>query len=142
MTSIIEAIITSSTQTMTFGPNLTQNSIYITSTTDKELTTAITSNFVSDQTKILSTLVSFNTKETTQLVLTSQTSTFENSITSNEIETNLTKILKLIYDLNNTFSLIEMFQDENLIELIKSNYDINDCLTNCSNKGFCRLSAN
>ena len=136
MTSIIEAI-TSSTQTMTFGPNLRQNSIYITSTTDKELTTAITSNFVSDQTKILSTLVSFNTKETTQLVLTSQTSTFENSITSNEIETNLTKILKLIYDLNNTFSLIEIFQDENLIELIKSNYDINDCLTNCSNKGFC-----
>ena len=41
--------------------------------------------------------------------------------------------------LNKRFSLTENFGDKNLIELIKSSHDINNCLTNCSNNGCCKL---
>ena len=41
--------------------------------------------------------------------------------------------------LNKRFSLTENFGDKNLIALIKSSHDINNCLTNCSNNGCCKL---
>ena len=122
-----------------------------TTTTDTttETTTSTTSTALTTTTSTTDTTTS-TTSETTHT--TTEITTFSASSSTSTPSVSQNSLINLLFDNinNNNVSVssnatqeINLFSiDVNIInDIISSNYDINDCLQNCSNNGNCKLSS-
>jgi hypothetical protein len=128
---IITSTITSTTTITTLSSTISTSSAIITDTTT---TTTITS-FSSSSPAITSSTTSSTT-------LTTQSSIITSTLTSSTATTSLstTNSVGNIVVLNSSFNFGQLNPNQS-ISLLES-YDVSSCLSNCSNKGFCRFNQN
>jgi hypothetical protein len=60
----------------------------------------------------------------------------------NNISSSLISIFNNLAENNTKFNLMQTLDTQTVLELFQSEYDLNSCISNCSNRGSCRLNIN